>query len=120
MKKTSLIFLSAILVLGLAFVGYRAYAADSTQPVVTTTSTPNGGSSVDVAFPSGYSGEVTSTFDGTKWNTVTKPLSAADQAAIAAQIQKQQADMDQLFAQEQAFWNQQQQLMDNFWKDFRY
>ncbi len=108
------------MVLGLFSAGF-AHAdtvASATTPVITTSSTPSGGTSLDVQFPSNYSGEVTSTFDGTTWHTVTKPYSAADQAKIQAQIKSQEQSFDQLFAQEQAFFTQQQQLMDSFWKNF--
>ena len=113
------------LVVGLGAAAHRASAADQADakaPIVTTQALPNNGSQVTVQFPEGVSGSVTSTFDGTKWNTQTHVLTDAEQKQLqekmTEQAKQQELAFQKFFAAQEAFWKQQDQWMASLWSGF--
>lgn len=88
--------------------------AQNTEPDIKTSQTPYG-QSIVVTFPQNYSGEVTSSFDGTSWKTQTKKYTQTDIDALNQKIQKQQEAMRKMFEAQQAFFQQFWSSWPNFW-----
>ncbi|MDE2037688.1 MAG: hypothetical protein KGI69_00475 [Patescibacteria group bacterium] len=92
-----------------------ALADAATAPYVNTYQIPGGGVRVDMSLPSDYAGQVSTVYSGGKWETfsTTTPLTAADQAALEKQAQARFQVLQQLFADQQKLFDQQQQLMQS-------
>jgi hypothetical protein len=104
----SAFFLSVLLLLP------RSSFAQTTEPEIKTTQTPFG-QSIVVKFPQNYSGQVTSTFDGTSWRTETKKYTQADIDVMNKAIEEQQKTFQKLFEEQQKFWQQLWNSWPSFW-----
>jgi hypothetical protein len=88
--------------------------AQSAEPDIKTSQTPFG-QSIVVTFPQNYSGEVTSSFDGTSWKTQTKKYTQTDIDAMNQKIKKQQEAFQKMFEAQQAFFQQFWSSWPSFW-----
>ncbi len=112
MKRISLFIILFGLVFGL---GIHFAHADSTSSQVGPQITQNG-SSLTVAFPQNYSGEVTSTYDSQKgWQTTTKPFSQSDIDAMNKQFADQQKQLQAFWKSQDDFFAAQQKFFDSLW-----
>jgi membrane protein implicated in regulation of membrane protease activity len=106
------VFISIFSFLALAFYPARTFA--ETEPDIKTSQTPYG-QSVVITFPQNYSGEVSTSFDGTSWKTQTKKYTQADieamnkkaleqQRAIQKMIENQRKLFEQIWSSWPSFW----------------
>ena len=89
----------------------------SSSPYVTTSTTPDGGVSVQMDLPNNFKGQVYTVYKDGKWQTfsTTTPLTSTDITSMQKEIQDEQNAMQQLFAEQQKLFEQEQQMFQNLW-----
>ena len=97
----------------------HAQIATGSQPDIRTYSTATS-STVIVTSPSGYKSEVISTYDGNQFHTfaTSTPLTAKDIAGMQYNVLAEEQAMQKLFQAQQALFDQQESVLQNFWSNY--
>jgi len=119
MSKNTILASSVITLLSIVVLfasSVHAQTATSSQPNIQTYSTATS-STVIITSPSGYKSEVISTYDGNQFHTfaTSTPLTAQDVASMQYNFLAEEQTMQKLFQAQQALFDQQEQMFQNFW-----
>jgi hypothetical protein len=111
-------FVVVVPYLGLYTANASTYQSTA-SPYIHTDKTPNG-VSVTMDLPNNFKGQVYTVYKDGKWQTyaTSTPISQADVASIDKQLNAQRTALDELFAEQQKFLQQQQavfQQLFNGW-----
>ena len=109
----------ALLTAAFMIIAARAVHAQtaSSSPYVMTSTTPDGGVSVNMDLPNNFKGQVYTVYKDGKWQTfsTTTPLTSSDVASMQKEIQDQEKAMQEMFAAQQKLFEQEQQMFQNMW-----
>lgn len=113
-SKYSLIILAGVLFA----LSAKAQLVNTSTPNIQTYNTATS-STVIITSPNGYKSEVVSNYDGDQFHTfaTSTPLTAQDIQNIRTNIQTEEADIQQLFQQQEALFKEQEQMFQNMFNN---
>ena len=117
LKQKSVLYVLLVVVFVIIAAGAVHAQTTSSSPYITTSTTPDGGVSVNMQLPNNFKGSVYTVYKDGKWQTfsTTTPLTKSDIASMQKEMQSEEDAIQQMFAAQQKLFEQEQQMFQNIW-----